>query len=277
MNLLLVLLILPVVTSVVSRGEDRIDADINSNLYVLAREECMVRLLALDRRVQREVGGKGWESNQFDAPSGLWARNGIDVFVADYGNHRIQRFDRNLNYISTLYTRESSNPDERFGYPTDVAMSRLGDLFICDGENARVVKVNRFSRVERSFGGFDAGKGRLFNPTQIETGPNDRVYVADGSRVMVYDAFGNFLYQVGDRMFRQPMIVHCTTDAVLVADSSTIYCFDTLERPVWTIPLSTLLPSGTLRSIAAVRDSMYLLTSSGLRATVFPGVERKGN
>ena len=141
-----------------SRGQ--LDVDIYGNIYILNTDRNTLKLFAKDRSLKREVGGSGWENDQFDRPSGLWARNGIDVFVADYGNHRIQRFDRHLSYVSTLYARENPDPDERFGYPTDVAVSRLGDLFICDSENSRIVKVNRFTQVERTFGGFSAGNYR---------------------------------------------------------------------------------------------------------------------
>src|SRR5437867_9667221 len=119
-----------------SASGERIDIDIYGNIYILSADRNTLKVLSKDRTLKREIGGSGWENDQFDRPTGVWARNGIDVFVADYGNHRIQRFDRNLNYVSTLYTRDNPNPEERFGYPTDVAVSRLGDLFICDTENS---------------------------------------------------------------------------------------------------------------------------------------------
>ena len=157
-------------TSVAIEG-NRLDVDINGSFYILNSERNLLGTYSARLEAQKEVGGAGWNDDQFDKPSGLWARNGIDVFVADYGNHRIQRFDRGLNFISSFSARESTDPEERFGYPLDVALSRLGDLFVCDGENARVVKINRFTKVERAFGGFDAGKGRLLRPAAKSSMP----------------------------------------------------------------------------------------------------------
>lgn len=245
---------------------DRLDVDIYGNMFVASGDRNTVRLFSKDTVLLREIGGSGWENDQFDHPAGIWARNGIDVFVADFGNHRVQRFDRSLNYVATYSTHESQNPDERFGYPTDVALSRLGDLFICDTENTRIVKVNRFTKVERVFGGFDAGTGRLRRPTQLEIGPQDYVYVLDGNRVLVFDTFGNFLHDLAAGVFKNPGCLYADNEGVVVLDDTVIYFFDLNERPVASILLQSLLsvPHSEILSIAFTKTTMYLLTSVGL-------------
>jgi hypothetical protein len=243
-----------------------LDIDINGRLFVLDREKCTLRQYVNDTLFVREIGGPGWENDQFDMPAGLWARNGIDLFVADYGNHRIQRFDRSLSFVGSFSTRESDNPDERFGYPTDVALSRLGDLFICDTENTRIVKVNRFSRVERVFGGFDAGKGRLRDPSQLEVGPRDHVYVLDAPRILIFDTFGNYLGDLAGGLFKNPSCLYADGDGVVVCDEHALYCFDQNGRPAASVPLDSLLGSSDLsvRSLAFSKTTLYLLTSGGL-------------
>ena len=245
---------------------DRLDVDIYGNLYVLDADKNTLRLYSKDLVLLKEVGGPGWHDTQFDHPDGLWARNGIDIFVADYGNHRIQRFDRQLNFISTFSTRDNDNPDIRFGYPTGVAMSRLGDLFICDGENSRIIKVDRFSQVERTFGGFDAGKGRLENPVAIQAGPGDILYVADGARVLMFDTFGNFTGSLYEGMFRKPLCLYADESTVAILDSSSLYCFDERQRPVVAQRLDafTSTPRSGVRSMVFFKGSLYLLEPSGL-------------
>jgi len=245
----------------------RLDVDINGNIYVLDANRNLLTLSNGDFTLHKEVGGAGWENDQFDKPQGIWARNGIDVFIADYGNHRVQRFDRGLNYISTFSTRESAIPDERFGYPRDVAVSRLGDLFICDGENARIVKVNRFSKVERSFGGFDAGAGRLLRPSELEVGPKDRVYVLDMARVMVFDNFGNFVHELLPGLFRAPQTLFADNNGIVILDADTLYCFDGNERPTRIITLEShgVAQGVNIHSFVCSRDEMFLLTSIGLQ------------
>jgi hypothetical protein len=207
----------------------------------------------------------------------VWARNGINVFVADYGNHRIQRFDRNLNFVSSLSTRERDDPAERFGYPTDVALSRLGELYICDGENARIVKVDRSNRVERSFGGFDAGEGRLHKPRTIEIGPKDRVYVLDGARIMVFDSFGNFIHQVADGMFQGPTVMFADQNGLVALNSDMMYCFDGEDRLRKSVPLESVIAegAGTVRSMAFAAGRCYLLTEGGLFVAGDPRAEER--
>jgi DNA-binding beta-propeller fold protein YncE len=211
--------------------------------------------------LRREVGGPGWLDGQFDRPSAVWARNGIDVFVADYGNHRIERFDRSLNFVSSFSTRASDNPAEQFGYPSGVSLSRLGELFLCDTENGRIVKVDRFSTVERTFGGIEAGKGRLSSPSTVGVGPKDAVYVLDEGRIAVFDAFGNYMRDLLPGIFRRPSALFADNTVVAVLDSGAIFLFDADERPLGTVPAG---PPGEIRAIALSPGAVYVLGAEGI-------------
>ena len=239
-----------------------IDVDLYGNIYLLDGERGVLTILDPAGKFVGTMGGAGWENSQFDRPAGLWARNGIDVFVADYGNHRIQRFDRSLSYVSTLFTREDDTPEKRFGYPTDVTLSRLGDLFVCDGENQRLIQVNRDGDVVRSIGDFSAGKGRLTAPCRVDIGAQDRLYVLDGRRIVVFDIFGNYVREVG--LPDDPLLLWADDDGLLVADKGTLYVFDRDERPVVTIPIQVLCSGRNLKAIAAGSGRMFLLAGESL-------------
>ena len=88
------------------RGND-FDIDISGAYYIVDETKCTVRKVSSKGDVVARIGGPGWDNDRFDQPAGIWARNGLDVFVADYGNHRIQRFDRDLSFVSSFSTRES--------------------------------------------------------------------------------------------------------------------------------------------------------------------------
>jgi len=171
------------------------------------------------------VGGYGWGDFQFDMPYDVCATNGIEIYVADYNNHRIQRFDRTLANVATLYTRDSDDETKRFGYPSGIAVSRLGDLFICDNENVRIVKVNTFSTVERTFGDYGKGAGSLTMPRQVAIGPGDEVFVSDKGRVAVYDNFGNYVESIGVGILHEPTGIGVDDVKIGVCDSDTLYFF----------------------------------------------------
>ena len=249
-----------------------LDVDLYGNIYVLDAEKNTLALYDRSGHLQHDVGGPGWLDGQFDRPSGVWARNGIDVFIADFGNHRIERFDRSLNFVSSFSTRESDNPDDRFGYPSGVALSRLGELFLCDTENGRIVKVDRFSTVERTFGGIGGGKGHLATPTSVAVGPKDAVYVLDGGRVAVFDAFGNYLRDLIPGLLRRPSALFADNAVVAVLDSAAIFLFDADERPAGVVPLSTLPSAGAdVRSLAFCSGTLYILTGEGVLRMPDPG------
>ena len=252
-----------------------IDVDVAGTLYVLDADANT--LVALDRAglpIAR-IGGAGWEASRFDRPSGLWARNGLDIVVADYGNHRIQRFDKTLSFVSELNTRESDKAAERFGYPTDVALSRFGALYVCDGENVRIVKFGPQSVYERAFGGLDAGPGRLHAPVQIETGPRDRIYVLDDRRILIYDAFGNYLGRLGEAVLRGPSTIFSDDAGMVVVDGDSTFVFNEEDMLAAAIPSSQLagLTNETVRSIVAGAGRMYALTRDGVWITPDPRLE----
>jgi DNA-binding beta-propeller fold protein YncE len=248
-------------------GGTSLDVDINGILTVIDSRASTLRQYSRDLRLLREIGGQGWGNDQFDRPAGVWARNGLDVFVADYGNHRIQRFDKNLAFVSTLSTRDSDNPDQRFGYPLDVSISRLGELYICDSENERIVKVGTSNTIERTFGGYGAGSGRLYHPVMAKCGPGDDIYVLDPPRVLIFDTFGNSLGELASGMVTHPLSIAADQRTVAVLDSTQVFFFGPGSRMEGMIPLPAPGKEGAI-CCALSRDSLYLLGASGL--TVIP-------
>ena len=252
-----------------------LDIDIYGNLYVLDSGSNLLTVYrAGDKRITGQVGGQGWGNEQFDSPHAVSARNGLDIFVADYGNHRIQRFDRALTYVSTLYTRDDENPALRFGYPTDMVLTRLGDLFICDSENTRILKLTRSTSVDKAFGGIGGGKGRLLAPRRIESGPGDFLYVLDRNRVVVFDTFGNFIRELGAGIVVEPKEIYADPDRVLVLDGDRLYRFDDREMMREPVLISDLtggrFQGDDVLSIVCSGRNLLMLTEAGVFYALLP-------
>jgi hypothetical protein len=248
---------------------DRFDVDIYGSLYVLETSASMLRVFDARGNLTRELGGQGWSNEQFDQPHGIWARNGLNIFVADYGNHRIQRYDRTISYVATLSTRSADNPEIRFGYPTDVTVSRQGDLYLCDGENVRILKVNQLDRVDRSFGGPGAGQGTLSAPSALEVGPGDYVYVLDGDRVVVFDSFGNYIRELGPGLVTGPRALFGDERSVILVDRTSLLRFDEGGRLTGRSALEDLPVFGReLRDVGLYGGELYILADDGLH--IFP-------
>lgn len=227
-------------------GAADLDSDIQGNVYVIDRVgNALVKFSPRGDSI-RAVSGFGSGELQFDAPSAVYARRGTDVYVADYNNHRILRFNRMLDYITSISTRDDRDERRRFGYPRDVAVSRQGDLLIVDGENRRIIRIDPLGRVVRTFGDVTAGAGRLTDPSQLEVDDEDNTYVLDGGRVVVFDPFGSYLRDVpGGAGLRSIAI---DRDTLLLSDSSTVRLYD----------LATLSPAGSAALAAPVAAIRYV-------------------
>jgi hypothetical protein len=136
------------------------------------------------------IGGYGWNESAFDSPVDIFA-DALTIFVADKNNHRIQRFDKNLNFIFQVSTRESEIEEERFGYPLSGVTSNLGDIFILDSENSRIIKFDLFGNFLQNFGGYDYGNYSLEQPKQLAVSMQNNIFVIDKNQIIIFDAYGN--------------------------------------------------------------------------------------
>ena len=192
-------------------------------IYVIDADENKILLYSNLQDAPKTLGGFGWSSSSFDKPTGV-ATDGVNVYVSDFGNHRIQRFDRDFNYISSLSTRDTSDVSSRFGYPLDIALSEIGDLFILDGENIRVMKFNSQNVFERSFGDINSGKGKLQNPMKL-IATNSRIFVGEKNKILVYDYFGNYLGSVGDGVLINLTGFSILKNELVAASNDTVWWF----------------------------------------------------
>jgi len=138
----------------------------------------------------KNIGGYGWRQSAFDNPADIFA-DALKVYVADKNNHRIQRFDKNLNFNFQILTRQSEVEQEQFGYPLSAVMSNQGDIFILDSENSRIVKFDIFGNFLQNFGGYDYGNYALQKPVQLAVSMQNNIYVIDGNQVIIFDHYGN--------------------------------------------------------------------------------------
>ena len=219
-------------------------------LYVLDADEKKLSFFSNLRDAPKTMGGFGWSTSSFDNPTGV-ATDGVNVFVSDYGNHRVQRFDRNLNYISSLSTRDTSDVFSRFGYPLDIALSEFGDLFILDGENIRVVTFNAQNEFERSFGDSNAGKGKILNPVKL-LAVNSRVFVGDKDKILVFDYFGNYLGSVGDGVIDNLTGFTMVPNGMVVASGDRIWWFSEEGSFQKTSSLDNIISDGRIDHIQDV-------------------------
>lgn len=244
-------------------GTCDLDTDVQGNIIVVDCAGNNIVMCSPNGDSLRMVGGYGSGTLQFDQPVAATARQGNDVYVADQNNHRVQRFNRMLDYVTTIATRETTNERARFGYPRDVAVNRQGDLFVVDGENRRIVKFNTQGMWERTFGDQTSGQARIVDPQRIELDQLDNLYIIDAERVAQFDPFGNYILNLPLPPDFFPHNLSITGDTLLLSDSTTIHLYSTTTRqwidqfPLEYPAAAILLRNGTIIAAQGLRCAMY--------------------
>lgn len=121
------------------------------------------------------------------------------LFVVDNGNNRIQKFDRNGNFILLWGNFGSANGN--FNNPTGLACDAQGNVYVADTNNHRIQKFDgKLGHYMMKFGSRGNGEGQFNAPWGIAV---DRVrgyvYIVDSAnfRIQKFDETGEFIMQWG--------------------------------------------------------------------------------
>lgn len=240
-----------------------------------------VVILGPSGEVERSVNGKGWGQLEFDQPVDVDASPTLRIYIADYGNARVQVFDNKLNYVSKVDGRSAEDDNSyRFRYPLSVAVSRHNDIFVLDGDDARIVKFDVNGILQGTFGGFDAGEGRLHRPSRIRISAQDILGVIDGNDVLFFDLYGNYLarYQGGAPItgcapFMSSFRWMIASDSALTIIEPEVSGCRIDGNVQCERDNGISLPAPTVRDIALRENILYLLTRHDV--TVYTLASRK--
>ena len=76
------------------------------------------------------------EAGQLRSPWGITVDSHGDVYIADTGNQRVQKFDREGNYITQW--GGFGNGEGQFNFPYGIVVDARGSVFVVDSGNTRV-------------------------------------------------------------------------------------------------------------------------------------------
>ena len=164
-------------------------------------------------------GGPG----QLDAPLGI-AIGADGVYVADYHNHRVQKFSRAGDPIAVFGPGGAES--DRLAGPAALALAANGDLFVTDVLRDEVRRYAPDGRLLARWGSHGTAEGRFRGPFGVAIARSGEVLVTDlgNHRVQVFTADGGFLRAWGGpgrepgRLFEPCGIAVDRDGTVLVAD-----------------------------------------------------------
>jgi DNA-binding beta-propeller fold protein YncE len=183
-------------------------------------------------------GSNGTADGQFVNPRNLAVGPDGSIYVADTGNHRIQVFDKEGNFL-LKWGSEGTEPGQ-LSEPWGIAIAQDGTVYVTDTWNHRVQAYSSTGEFLRTFGTFanvqegdpQAEPGKFWGPRGIAVDREGNLYVTDtgNKRVEKFTSDGEFLQAWGGGgiipgAFEEPV-------GIAIDRDGNIYVADTWNRRV---------------------------------------------
>jgi DNA-binding beta-propeller fold protein YncE len=198
-------------------------------LYVLLVVGLEVRQIVQERALERlevqkiwQMGAKGSAPGQVDGALGLAVDTSGNVYVADMGNHRVQKIAADGRWIAQW---TAAGPGiEPFNQPSDVALTADGNyLWVIDAGSGWLYRFNLEGELAAAV---NIARYGVFSPRGLAVDINENLYVADtgNGRVLKLDATGKLQAQWGKRgsspgEYLDPLGIIVDGNALYVADT----------------------------------------------------------
>ena len=188
------------------------------------------------------------DNGQFDLPRGVAVDSAGFIYIADTGNHRIQKFGPNKqlltkwgSFCDLLQKQGCVDPDGegplelgdgQFALPQGIALDSAGNVYVADFGNARIQKFDANGKFLTKWGSLGAGEGQFHEPRGIAVDSRGNVYVVDSGnhRVQKFSPAGAFLAKWGipgneDGQFFLPF-------GIAIDSQSNVYVADALNHRI---------------------------------------------
>jgi DNA-binding beta-propeller fold protein YncE len=270
--------------------------DAQENIWFFTKGPNPVQVYTPDGKFVRT-----WGKGQFVEPHHLRIDPSGNIWVADFGLHVVQKYTPEGKLLMTLGIRgQAGNDRTHFDKPTDMAITKEGDIFVTDGYgNRRVVHFDKNGKYVKEWGGYGSKPGLFVLPHAIVVDSKGRLYVADrnSARIQVFDQSGKVLDQWSNLIM--PWGMSITEKDLWVCGSSPHWWYRNGKYPeikdqlfmrfspsgkvrqVWTIPLAVKgkeKPGDGIGVHCIVQDSkknLYVGDIYGERAQKFVPVTRR--
>lgn len=165
----------------------------DNSIFILSTQENKIVKLNEDGLTLKLVGGKGWGNLNFDNPTSFYSQDGLDIYVADFYNKRVQRFNRNLEYLNSFYF---DIYESNFKYPFLVGIDKFSSLFVYDLENRKFYKYSKDTKLERIFGELEFSDLKKAYPKKLAFDSKNNLYVLTEGSLFVYSNWGFLLKEI---------------------------------------------------------------------------------
>ena len=155
-------------------------------------------------------------NGEFCYPTGIAFDSHGNIVVVDSGNHRVQVFDRNGNFLSKF--GEYGSHDNQLQYPEGLSINGNGDIIVADTNNKLIKIFSSSGKYLRKFG----GAGSLVDPHHcVQHGQYFIVSDLGDNSIKMFDLEGKFISKFGKRgikdgKFSQPGYLSVNKEGLLM-------------------------------------------------------------
>lgn len=140
-----------------------------------------------------------WGKDSFVDPHFLRIDPEGNIWISDFSQHIIQKYTPEGKLLLTLGVPGESGDDERhFNRPTDMVVTKAGDIYVTDGYgNRRVVHFDKEGRFVKTWGEYGSQPGQFIVPHAIAVDSQGLLYVCDrnSARIQLFRQDGTFVDQ----------------------------------------------------------------------------------
>ncbi len=142
---------------------------------------------------QTQWGSYGTTDGKFSYPSAVVVDSLGNVYVADSGNNRIQKFTSSGDFLTKWGAGTGTGA---FDSPEGVAVDSVRNVYVADSVNGRIQKFNSIGTfIPPSWGTAGSNAGEFYYPEGIAIDTSGSVFVADygNDRIQKFNSNGSFL------------------------------------------------------------------------------------
>ena len=176
------------------------------------------------------IGSIGSSVGMFDFPWGLAVNARDEIAVTDSGNHRVQIFSSDGNYLRSF--GRLGNRNGEFNDPRGIAFHKNGNIFVVDYGNARIQIFSGEGKYVSSFGVAGRLDSQRSDPCGLSVDSDGNIIVADAGNklIKIFSPDGKFLMKIGGQdSFSFPF--HCVQcDRYLIVSDCGEHCMKVYDR-----------------------------------------------
>ena len=164
----------------------------SGGIYIACSSDHSIHVFDQAGHQKRTIGSVGSGDGQFSHPNGIFIKENV-MYVAEYGNHRIQKLTTGGQFLQKF-------GQGQFSGPTSVIVDHRDRLIVSDWRNHRVVMLDQNGSWLLTINGNVSGNLGFQYPTGLAFDPQGNIHVAaySSNTIKIFTPEGTYVRSYGD-------------------------------------------------------------------------------